>query len=294
MKEMSPFRWEDIDHRLVTLKLLELAEQMRGLIKEAEARIQLDNRGNSNGSTVLSSILKMKLERTEEWARRKYEIYCQVWQTQGYIKSAAFIRAVAARAVLDTFRSRTAQVAAEFSKSARRTNVPFPVRDAMLNHFRLDMQRMEDRWRRRIEIEAKECEHIDRIAKSRLATRAKETGDLGNLSDEDVGKKRAADIVRAQREIAEVRGQMDSDDDYDRLKAKYPTFMLFKICEREPELKLLLLGIKGHHQRRALRFAKQVAASHNGIKLNTIEKAWDKYNPDKKTRPPARRTSLKA
>lgn len=95
---------------------------------------------------------------------------------------------------------------------------------------------------------------------------------------------RATDVVRAQREIAEVRGQMDCDDDYDRLKAKYPTFMVFKICDRDPELKLLLLGVKGHYQRRALRFAKQVAASHNGIKLNTIEKAWDKYNPDKKTR----------
>jgi DNA-binding CsgD family transcriptional regulator len=170
MKEMPPFRWEDIDHRLVTLKLLELAEQMRVQIKEAKAQIQLDNRGNSNGSAVLSLILKMNQERTEEWARRKYEIYCQVWRTRGHIKSAAFIRAVAARAVLDTFRSRTPAIAAEFSKSALRTNVPFTMRDAMLNRFRLDMQRMEDRWRRRLEIEAKECEDAER------------TKNLGNIA----------------------------------------------------------------------------------------------------------------
>jgi hypothetical protein len=34
--------------------------------------------------------------------------------------------------------------------------------------LKLNMQRMEDRWRRRLEIEAKECEHADRIASRSL------------------------------------------------------------------------------------------------------------------------------
>ena len=103
-------------------------------------------------------------------------------------------------------------------------------------------------------------------------------------TSEEIGKKRAADVVRAQEEIAQVRNQMDRDDDYYRLKSDHPSFMLFSVCDRDQELKELLLGIKGHHQRKALRFAKQVAAAYNDIKLNTIEKAWDLYNPDKKTR----------
>jgi hypothetical protein len=107
---------------------------------------------------------------------------------------------------------------------------------------------------------------------------------VGSVTMEDAGHKRAADIVRAQQEIEEIRPLMDCDDDYDRLRTKHPDFMIFKICDRHPDLKQLLLGIKGHHQRRALRFAKEVAAANNHIKLNTIEKAWDKYNPNKKTR----------
>ena len=113
------------------------------------------------------------------------------------------------------------------------------------------------------------------------------TLDTCNISSESVGRKRAADIVRVTEEIATVRPQMDTDDDYDRLRARYPDSILFRVCERDPELKQLLLGIKSHHQKRALRFAKQVAAAHNGIKLNTIEKAWDLYNPNKNSRPNA-------
>jgi hypothetical protein len=107
---------------------------------------------------------------------------------------------------------------------------------------------------------------------------------LSPLPQEEVEKKRASDVVKVMKEIADVGIRMDSDDDYGRLKAEYPTFILFKECDKDPELKSLFLGIKGHHQKKALRFAKQVAASHHGVKLNTIEKAWDRYNPNKKPR----------
>ena len=106
---MSTFRWDDIDHSFVRLKLIDLAQEMQRQIEEDRKRIQFENRGNLNHSAVPSLILKMQLTRTEEWARRKYEIYCRVWQTQGRIKSADFVRAVSARA-LETFQSRTGAV----------------------------------------------------------------------------------------------------------------------------------------------------------------------------------------
>lgn len=80
---MSDFRWEEIDHSLVRLKLIDLAYEMQNQIKSDERNIWFENRGNLNSSTVPSLILKMQLARTEEWARRTYEIYCEVWQTQG-------------------------------------------------------------------------------------------------------------------------------------------------------------------------------------------------------------------
>ena len=103
----------------------------------------------------------MKQERVDEQARRVYEIYCDVWEKQGYVKSAAFVRAVYARAVVSVLRARTGAIASEFSRFATRTNFPAAIRNAHLQSLRMNMQRLEDRWRRRLEIEAKECEYAE-------------------------------------------------------------------------------------------------------------------------------------
>jgi hypothetical protein len=161
-RKMPPFRWEDLDHSLVRLRLIDLAEEMRRQIEADERRIQFENRGNMNSNTVPSLVLKMKQERVDEQARRVYEIYCDVWEKQGYVKSAAFVRAVYARAVESVFRARTAAIASEFSRFAARTNFPSTIRDAHLQSLRLNMGRLEGRWRRRVEIEAKECEYAEK------------------------------------------------------------------------------------------------------------------------------------
>jgi hypothetical protein len=164
IKQMPTFRWEDIDHSLVGLRLTELAIDMHARIRADEARIQFENRGNLNSSAVPSLVLEMKQESADEWARRVYEIYCDVWQKQGNNKCAAFVRAVSVRAVLPTFRARTGAITGEFSLFATRTSFPSSIRDATLKGLQLNMLRLEDRCRRRLEIEAKECEHAEQRA----------------------------------------------------------------------------------------------------------------------------------
>jgi hypothetical protein len=75
-ERMPPFRWQNIDHRLVVLKLADLSEEMRVRIKAEESRIRFENRLNLNGNTVPSLVLRMKEELADEWAGRVYEIYC--------------------------------------------------------------------------------------------------------------------------------------------------------------------------------------------------------------------------
>jgi hypothetical protein len=159
---MPLFRWEDIDHSLVRLRLIDLGEEMQRQIQAGERRIQSENRGNLNSNIVPSLVLKMKQERADEQARRVYEIYCDVWEKQGHLKSSAFVRAVYARAVISVLRARTGAIASEFSRFATRTNFPAAIRDAHLQSLRLNMERLEGRWRRRVEIEARECEHAER------------------------------------------------------------------------------------------------------------------------------------
>jgi hypothetical protein len=158
---MPPFRWSDIDHRLVVLKLVNMGEEMRSRIKADESRIRFENRLNMNGNTVPSLILRMKVERADEWARRQYEIYCEVWQTQGYVKSAAFVRGVGAH-IISMLGVRARSIANEFTRFVRHTNLPFDLRTAHLKGLDLRMRQLQGRWQRRIEIEAKECEHAER------------------------------------------------------------------------------------------------------------------------------------
>jgi len=96
---MPPFRWEDIDHSLVNLKLSESAEDMHRKIKEDEKRIQFENRHNLNDGAVPSLVLRMKQEHADARARQVYETYCDVWQKQGQVKSADFVRAVSSGAI---------------------------------------------------------------------------------------------------------------------------------------------------------------------------------------------------
>jgi hypothetical protein len=161
---MPPFRWEDIDHRLVSLRLTELAMEMHARVRADEARIQFENRGNLNSNAVPSLVLKMKRERADESAQGAYEIYCDVWQKQGYVKSGDFVRAVFTHGVVPVIRARTGAIAGEFSRFATATNFPAAVRDATMQGFRLNMKRLEDHWQRRLEIEAKECVHAERKA----------------------------------------------------------------------------------------------------------------------------------
>jgi hypothetical protein len=94
--------------------------------------------------------------------RKVYEVYCDVWQIQGRMKSAPFVRAVYARGIVPVIRSRTQAIASEFAGVATRTGLPVELHNALLHSLRLNMLRLEGRWRRRLEIEAKEYEHSER------------------------------------------------------------------------------------------------------------------------------------
>jgi hypothetical protein len=183
---MGIFHWEDIDHRLINLKLLDLAQDMNALIKADERRIQFDNRGNMNTNTVPSLVLEMKQNRADEFARKTYEIYCEVWKTQGHGKSAVFVRAVSSHAIVPLLRARARAIASEFSMFGLRTSFPGTIQAAHLQSLKLNMQRLEDRWRRRLEIEAEECAHTERAVTNTLLTHPNPVSATSNPSAESL------------------------------------------------------------------------------------------------------------
>src|SRR5260370_18048565 len=98
----------------------------------------------------------MKERRTEEFVQKVYELYCDVWLTQGQKKSAAFLRAVYGGGILPVLRAQAGSITSEFAMFARRTNFPSQVRDATLQALELRIKRLDDPWISRIEAESEE------------------------------------------------------------------------------------------------------------------------------------------
>jgi pyrimidine deaminase RibD-like protein len=158
----KPFRWEEIDHSLVALKLGDVSEDIRKEIETDERRIRFDNRNNMNAATVHAQLLEMHERRTDEWASRMLEVYRGVVNIQGLNLGADFLRAVYAKAITPLIDARTAAITDEFECFATRTGYSSQVISAQLQGFRQQMERLKGRWNRRLEAEAKELEHAVR------------------------------------------------------------------------------------------------------------------------------------
>jgi hypothetical protein len=162
------FDGEQFDHVLAGLMLSELSEDMHQLIKEDEQRIYFENRGNENSFAIPAQRLKMHVMRTDDWARRMYEVYCEVCKRQGKSASAGFVRTVATNGITTLFAARTTAVTGELAMEAARTKAyPPDVLEATIQEFRREMQRRLARWQRRLEIEARTLEQKESMSIAR-------------------------------------------------------------------------------------------------------------------------------
>src|SRR5438067_13316009 len=114
---MSPndpaFDWLQIDHTLANLMLTEVAEEIGRHIEEDERSIRFRNRGNHNVLAIPTQRLRMSLLRADEWVKRTYDVYCEVWQLQGNLLSPEFLRAVCANGIRTLITARINSVIGE-------------------------------------------------------------------------------------------------------------------------------------------------------------------------------------
>jgi hypothetical protein len=161
------FDWNLIDQVLVGLKLSNLAEEMRKSAAAEEAQIRFDNLRNENSGTVPALLIRMQERLIDHWIAKTYEVYCEVWETQGNVKSAEFVRAVSLNAIPVIIAARTTAIVGKFASENKAMGYATEPHDARMASFKSSMQRLATRWARKLEIEARECEHRDRIASPR-------------------------------------------------------------------------------------------------------------------------------
>jgi hypothetical protein len=150
-----------VDHELVRLKLSALAEAMHSQIAADERRISAENRLNQNTNAFPSLLLDMKVERTDEWMRKTYEIYCEVWLRQGFEKTAEFIRAVIGKGLMPVLAARTGAIKHEFELFVVRTGFNSELAKAHTKSLQLRMESLGNKWKRQLEIEARETHYSE-------------------------------------------------------------------------------------------------------------------------------------
>jgi hypothetical protein len=95
---------------------------------------------------------------------------------------------------------------------------------------------------------------------------------------------RANTVAKLIKELNVLRPQMFEDEsEYERLRAEYPGFLVFKIAEQSPNLKTKVLAIQGSI--RHILLAQEFAAALHGRKVSTIQKDWKNFKPPEFRRP---------
>jgi hypothetical protein len=154
------FRWEDLDHRLIDLKLSKLAEQMQAAITDDERLVQAETIKKGNSAYFLPAFFEKQEQRTREWARNVYETYCEVWQLQGGTMTLAFVKAVYERAVVPLIAARKGSAESQVMLRATRTGSTHnPQLAAAVGQWHRQIQNLRVSLWREFEIETSEWKY---------------------------------------------------------------------------------------------------------------------------------------
>src|SRR5579872_2903192 len=117
----NPFRWEDLDNRLLSPKLQEISNEMQKRSVECVRKASFDTRQSGNSAGYLPRLFEFQEQLTNEWAQRIYSAHCESWTQQNRIVTGEFIRAVRDRAVIPLIATRKSTV--QFDVSLRGTRM---------------------------------------------------------------------------------------------------------------------------------------------------------------------------
>ena len=116
------FSWHQVDETMANLMLAQVSQEIRVLISEDEQQIYFQNIGNGNSMTIPSQRLEMQRLRSDEWAGRIYELYCETWQCQQKPLSPQFLRAVCQHGIRVLISARVGSVTSELDREQERTH----------------------------------------------------------------------------------------------------------------------------------------------------------------------------
>lgn len=150
--DSGPFRWEDLDNRLLSPKLQELSNEMQTKSVHGERKAASDTRQSGNSAGYLPRLFDFQEQLTDEWAQRVYAAHCESRTQQNRTVTGEFIRAVRDRAVIPLIATRKSTV--QFEVSRRGTAIGENPNPIALGEWNRRMDRLAARWTQRLEADA--------------------------------------------------------------------------------------------------------------------------------------------
>ena len=150
------FRWEDLDQRLISPKLSELAEEMQKRVAKAPGSIAFETAKSGNSARYVPQFLEFHEQLADEWVAKTYVVHCDAWNQQGRALCAPLIRDIRDRVVTPMLSARTSSVKFELSLYFTRTG---HADTGSLDEWSRRMDRLAKRWQGKLEADAVACEY---------------------------------------------------------------------------------------------------------------------------------------
>ena len=153
----SPFRWQDLDQRLIAPKTSDIAEEMQKRAADAERRIGFEAAQTGNSAGYLPRFFDFHEQLVDQWAEKLYAAHCEAWTQQNGSLSAAFIRAVRDHSIAQLMAARKSSVYAQVCM--RGTRISEQPNSTAMGEWIRRMDRLAARWNRRLEADAVAAEY---------------------------------------------------------------------------------------------------------------------------------------
>jgi hypothetical protein len=193
------FRWEDLDRRLISPKINELAAEMQRRSAEAEGAIGFKTAQSGNSAGYLPRLFDFHEKLVDEWAERLYAAHCETWSQQNRTISPEFIRAVRDRPVAQLIAARKSSLQTQVCLRGMR--IGEQPNATALEEWDRRIDRLATRWNSKLEADAVACEY--RVSKNRQ---------ISNSPRADSAKEAAADLPDLLNEPAGTQSPGDRPD----------------------------------------------------------------------------------
>jgi pyrimidine deaminase RibD-like protein len=150
--DSRPFRWEDLDNRLLSSKLQEISNEMQKRSVEGERKAAFDTRQSGNSAGYLPRLFDFQEQLTDEWVQRVFAAHCESWSQQNGGVTGGFVRTVRDRAIVPLIAARKSAV--QFEVSLRGTRIREDPNPVSLAEWNRRMDRMAASWSQRLESDA--------------------------------------------------------------------------------------------------------------------------------------------